>query len=478
MSENPPVVCWFRQDLRLSDNPALNAAVASGAPVLPVYVLDDINCGEWSVGGAGRWWLQQSLATLNRELGGKLRFFRGDAGDIIPRIAAEVEAPAVFWNRCYEPWRRTRDERIRSRLLDDAFDVKTFNASLLFEPPGITKSDRTPYRVFTPFYRKGCLENGPSPRPVLEKPHSIRCSEYYSDTLLEHLDLQPRFGWYDEMQRRWSPGEQGARQRLDEFLQNGLKDYKERRNFPGQSNVSRLSPHLHFGEISPHQVWQAIEGLDRRKVPAEDVEHFRSELGWREFSYNLLYHFPGLPEENLQRKFNRFPWRDDGDTLRLWQRGLTGYPIVDAGMRELWRTGYMHNRARMITGSFLVKNLLLHWRYGERWFRDTLVDADLANNSASWQWIAGCGADAAPYFRIFNPVTQGKKFDADGSYVRRYVPELAALPDKYLHAPWDASEKILRGAKVTLGHTYPVPVVDLAESRERALAAFRSLSAG
>lgn len=476
MSVNKPVILWFRRDLRLADNPALRAAAARDAPVLPVFVQDDVNAGEWAPGAASRWWLHQSLAALDESIGKSIRFFIGDASSIIPRIADEVGAQAVYWNRGYEPWQRSRDEEIRSSLVAGGCEVRSFNGSLLFEPTTITKADRTPYKVFTPFYEKGCLENGPAPRDPVEAPTGVSYLGYPARTTLTDLGLLPEVPWYQEMQRNWTPGEQGARQRLQEFVALGLRNYKEGRNFPAKQNVSRLSPHLHFGEISPHQVWHAINALPSGAVPAEEVEHFRKELGWREFSYNLLYHFPDLPRENLQRKFNRFPWREDATSLRRWQRGETGYPIVDAGMRELWRTGYMHNRVRMIAGSFLVKNLLLHWHHGERWFRDTLVDADLANNSASWQWIAGCGADAAPYFRIFNPVTQARKFDPDGTYVRRYVPELGALPDRYLHAPWEAPAEVLENCGITLGRTYPGPIVDLKVSRERALQSFRSLT--
>ncbi|HSD70303.1 MAG TPA: deoxyribodipyrimidine photo-lyase [Woeseiaceae bacterium] len=477
MSNSKPVILWFRQDLRLADNPALLAAVASDAPLLPVYILDEVNAGVWAPGAAGKWWLYESLTALNKSLGDALRFFRGNAGTIIPHLVAETRAQAVYWNRCYEPWRRSRDEAIRSELAARGCTLRSFNGSLLFEPMNVTKTDRTPYKVFTPFYRNGCLGNGPEPRVPLEAPASFKTFEYPAQTPLTDLGLLPDVPWYEEMQCSWTPGEQGASERLRAFLERGLSNYREGRNFPARQNVSRLSPHLHYGEVSPQQVWHAINTLHHSTAPAEDIEHFRRELVWREFSNNLLYHFPELPDENLQRKFDRFPWRDDPVALRLWQRGETGYPIVDAGMRELWRTGYMHNRVRMITGSFLVKNLLLHWHQGERWFWDTLVDADLANNSASWQWIAGCGADAAPYFRIFNPVTQGRKFDPDGTYVRRYVPELALLPEKYVHAPWEAPPQVLQECGVVPGETYPAPVVDLQESRERALAAFRSLTA-
>ncbi len=292
---------------------------------------------------------------------------------------------------------------------------------------------------------------------------------------LENLCLLPTNAWHEKLRQYWQPGEAGAQTRLKEFLRNGLKDYKEGRNHPGKNHVSRLSPHLHFGEISPNDVWHTAKQKMVEVRCRTDGEHFLSELGWREFSYNLLYHFPDLPRVNLQKKFDAFPWRKDEEALKRWQKGQTGYPIVDAGMRELWETGYMHNRVRMIVGSFLIKNLMLHWHYGEEWFWDTLVDADLANNSASWQWIAGCGADAAPYFRIFNPITQGKKFDEDGEYVRRHVSELKHMPLKFLHNPWEAPEKILREAGVKLGVDYPLPMVNLGDSRERALKAFSNL---
>ncbi|MGI9201270.1 MAG: cryptochrome/photolyase family protein, partial [Woeseiaceae bacterium] len=307
----------------------------------------------------------------------------------------------------------------------------------------------------------------------LPAPQDLKLLTGPAGETLADLGLLPDVPWYEAMDAAWQPGEVGAALRLNRFLETGLDNYKEGRNRPDLENVSRLSPHLHFGELSPNQVWYAAaqKGSDNTK----DLEHFHSELGWREFSYNLLYHFPELPFENLQRKFNRFPWRDDADALARWQRGLTGVPIVDAGMRELWRTGYMHNRVRMIAASFLVKNLMLHWRHGEAWFRDTLVDADLASNSASWQWVAGCGTDAAPYFRIFNPVTQGNKFDPDGNYVREYVPEVKGLPNRYLHNPWEAPADVLEEAGLVLGTSYPQPIVDLRESRQRALDAFSEL---
>ena len=476
MPDARPVIAWFRQDLRLADNPALLAAVEHGGPVLPVYVLDDVNAGEWAIGAASRWWLHESLASLDDSLDGSLCLLRGDAAKLVPDLARSVGASAVFWNRCYEPWRIERDSRIKGALQSEGITVRSYNGSLLFEPQVIAKSDGTPYKVFTPFYRKGCLEAAPAPRSPKPAPAGHTLYRAPGGLDLGKLELLPGVRWYRHMAREWMPGERGASDRLQRFLADGIGRYREGRNRPDQAFVSRLSPHLHYGEISPNTVWHAAGALERNRDIADEVDHFRSELGWREFSNNLLYHWPELPRQNLQRKFNRFPWRDDNEALRRWQRGLTGYPIVDAGMRELWQTGYMHNRVRMIAGSFLVKNLLLHWHHGEDWFWDTLVDADLANNSASWQWIAGCGADAAPYFRIFNPVTQGQKFDPDGAYVRRYVPELKALPDRYIHTPWEAPEVTMKAAGIVPGVSYPEPVVDLKASRERALEAFKSLS--
>ena len=471
---SPPAIVWFRQDLRLADNPALDAAIKSGAPILPLFILDDVNAGTYAMGGASCWWLHQSLESLDKSLGGGLVLLRGDAKVLLPALARAVGADKVFWNRCYEPWRIERDGALKAALGNEGFTVRSFNASLLFEPTDILKADGTPYRVFTPFYRKGCLGTASVPREPLQLSGDINLFASYQGEKLADLCLLPEVPWYKEMASLWQPGEAGAKQRLDDFLATGLDQYKECRNRPDLRNVSRMSPHLHFGEISPNQIWYAAK--EHGSENAGDLESFLSELGWREFSYNLLYHFPELPCENLQKKFNGFPWRDDAKALALWQRGQTGFPIVDAGMRELWRTGYMHNRVRMVAGSFLVKNLLIDWRHGEAWFRDTLLDADLANKSASWQWVAGSGADAAPYFRIFNPVTQGKKFDPDGSYVRKYVPEIKDLPTRFLHNPWEAPTRVLSDAGITLGQDYPRPIVDLKESRQRALAAFSSLN--
>jgi deoxyribodipyrimidine photo-lyase len=475
MSEDlSPVIIWFRQDLRLRDNSALIAAHETDQPILPVYILDDKNSGEWKIGAASRWWLRESLIKLNESLEGKLCLAKGDAQEVLLGLIKSTKAKAVYWNRCYEPWRIQRDTKIKDTLRDAGIEAKSYNGSLLFEPHTVLKKDGTPYKVFSPFYKKGCLGKGAGLHAPKAVPQNLKLSKNRLLSL-DDLNLLPTIPWHKKMHNYWEPGEKGAHSRLNAFLENGLKGYKEGRNHPSRQNVSRLSPYLHFGEISPNEVWYAAKTRMIAEHCESDGEHFLSELGWREFSNNLLFHFPDIPHKNLQNKFDAFPWRDDDEALRRWQKGQTGYPIVDAGMRELWETGYMHNRVRMIVGSFLVKNLMLHWHHGEDWFWDCLVDADLANNSASWQWIAGCGSDAAPYFRIFNPVTQGQKFDTDGAYVRRYVPEIAGLPDKYLHSPWEAKEMVLAEAGIELGKDYPEPIVDLKQSRERALEAFKGL---
>ncbi len=468
-----PVIFWFRQDLRLADNPGLTAAVRAGA-VLPVYILDDENAGKWRMGAASRWWLEQALVRLNDSLDGALRCFVGAADQILPELVRQSGAAEVFWNRCYEPWRISRDKKLKQRLTEQGIKVHSYNAALLWEPWEILKKDGTPYQVFTPYFRKGCL-SVPPPKP-LPPPESAEFTSGNLDALplprLEPLLPQP---WHGKLASRWSVGEQQAGDALADFLHNRLKGYKQGRDYLADDHVSRLSPHLHFGEISPRQVWHDALRRGIELGCEQDLDHFLSELAWREFSHYLLYYFPQLPEHCFNAKFESFPWQRDTMAFEAWKWGETGYPLVDAGMRELWETGIMHNRARMITASFLVKNQLVDWRLGQDWFWDCLVDADLASNSFGWQWVAGSGADAVPYFRIFNPVTQGKKFDPDGRYVRRYVPELRRLPDRYLHAPWEAPAEVLATAGITLGRDYPQPVVDLKISREKALAAFHSL---
>ncbi|MFN3700376.1 MAG: cryptochrome/photolyase family protein [Alphaproteobacteria bacterium] len=480
-TQAPTAIVWFRQDLRLEDNPALTAAIQNGFRILPVFILDDENAGAWKRGGASRWWLHKSLESLNRSLNDKMIFCVGKADEILPNLVHDNGASAVFWNRCYEPWRIARDTKIKDTLKSGGIDVHTFNASLLWEPWEIKKSDGTPYKVFTPFYRKGCLEHSTPALPVSAPAlKDIRFADAAERNLpyagaLDSLALMPSIEWYSEMDTLWQPGESGAHATLEQFLNHGLKGYKEERNRPDKENVSRLSPYLHFGEISPRAVWHRAQTAGLAQGLEKDTDHFCSELGWREFSYSLLYYNPDMMRKPLQTKFENFPWDRNDAALAAWQKGLTGIPIVDAGMRQLWRTGWMHNRVRMIVASVLIKNMLLHWHHGEDWFWDTLIDADLANNAASWQWVAGCGADAAPYFRIFNPITQGEKFDPDGAYIRAFVPELADMPKQYIHKPWEAGPLILREAGVTLGESYPLPIVDLKKSRDAALEAFQSL---
>ena len=460
---------WFRQDLRLADNPALRAAVQAGT-IIPLYIFDNVNPQANLPGAASQLWLHHSLANLQQNLGGKLLIQKGDPLTILPKLCEAHKANAVYWNRCYEPWQIQRDTQLKTLLTNNNVAVHTFNGSLLWEPWTIKKTDGTPYKVFTPFYRKGCL--------MAQAPRMPESALTKMDILtipglkVEELKLTPQHAWQHIIQH-WTVGEAGAWQRLQEFITNGINQYKSGRNYPAKPFISRLSPHLHFGEISPQQVWYAIQ----EQAPDANTEHFLSELGWREFSYSLLYFNPELPTKNLQTKFDAFPWQEQPEHLKAWQSGQTGIPMVDAGMRELWQTGFMHNRVRMIVGSFLVKNLQIHWHAGERWFWNTLFDADLANNSAGWQWIAGCGADAAPYFRVFNPITQGEKFDPEGEYVRLYVPELAKMPDKYLFAPWLAPPEILAKAGVKLGQNYPKPIVDLKDSRTAALAAYDQMRA-
>ncbi|MBL8839858.1 MAG: deoxyribodipyrimidine photo-lyase [Alphaproteobacteria bacterium] len=465
---------WFRQDLRLADNPAL-AAAAAGGSVIPVFIRDDAAAGEWVPGGASRWWLHHSLAALQRELarrGAPLILRSGPAAAVLDRLVAETGATAVHWNRCYEPAAIARDRAIKAGLEARGIAARSFNGALLFEPWTVETKAGGPYRVFSQFWRT-CLAM-PEPAQPTPAPAALRGPERpgASETLADWQLLPTAPDWAGGLRAAWTPGEAAARERLDRFTATAVHAYKQERDRPDRAATSRLSPHLHFGEISPRAVWHAVRAAAGTSVGAES---FLSELGWREFSHHLLFHFPDLPTRALRPDFDRFAWRADAGAFRAWCRGRTGYPIVDAGMRELWQTGTMHNRVRMIAASFLVKDLLLPWQDGARWFWDTLVDADLANNAAGWQWVAGCGADAAPYFRIFNPVLQGERFDPDGAYVRRYVPELARLPAQHIHRPWTAPAALLRDAGVELGTSYPHPIVDHHQARQHALAAFAEL---
>jgi deoxyribodipyrimidine photo-lyase len=442
--------------------------------ILPIYIYDDTTPDGRVPGSASQWWLHHSLTSLNDRLNGHLKIFKGDPKVLIPKIMEAIKAKAIFWNRCYEPWQINRDKEIKKQLIDSDFEAYSSNGSLLWEPMKVLKKDGTPYKVYTPYYRNGCLKIEEPRYPKAPPARITYADDEYKDDGLDALNLLPEIKWDSTISKMWKPGEEGAADNLSEFIQHAARQYKDGRDIPSMKGTSRLSPHLHFGEVSPNQVWYAIKD---KFGATEDksIDTYLSELGWREFSYYLLFHFPTLPNKNFNDKFDKFPWRKDAKALKAWQTGNTGIPIVDAGMRELWQTGYMHNRVRMIVGSFLVKNLLLSWHEGERWFWDTLLDADLASNSAGWQWVAGSGADASPYFRIFNPILQGEKFDKKGKYVRKYCPELKDLPDKYIHKPWETPGVIAKDANLELGKSYPEPIVDLKASRQRALDAFQEI---
>lgn len=478
MPERNGSIVWFRQDLRLADNPALLAAAHRGGPVIPVFIWAPEEEGNWPAGAASRWWLHQSLEQLDkslRQLGSRLIIRRGPSLDALQKLLRSTASSAVFWNRRHEPAAIERDSLLVARLQEDGFTVESYGSSLLFEPETVQTKEGKPYRVFTPFWR-ACLEQ-PIPAAPENRPARLRGPRRWPANLaLSELALEPKIDWAKGIRSSWRPGEKGAGERLDHFLDSALSEYAKERNRPDMAGTSRLSPHLHWGEISVRQIWSALHGkLAGRRIDRapEGIRVFASELGWREFAHHLLYHFPDTPEQPLRKEFARFPWRNDRDDLRAWQRGRTGYPVVDAGMRELWHTGWMHNRVRMIVASFLVKDLLIPWQEGARWFWDTLVDADLANNTLGWQWTAGSGADAAPYFRVFNPTSQGEKFDPEGAYVRRWLPELSELSTQWIHNPWEAPRNVLDKAGVELGKTYPRPIVDHPEARSRALEALR-----
>lgn len=480
-----PAIVWFRDDLRLSDHPALHAAVATGAPVICLYVLDEespaLNLPQARpLGGAARWWLAQSLRALDGDLrkrGAQLTFRRGPAAKAIAGIARDTQATAVYWNDVAQAPHRTIAKELEASLKESAIAADISDGDLLATPAAIRNKDGRGLRVFTPFWKR-VLALG-DPQKPLPTPRSLNGYLNLESDTVEDWRLEPsKPDWAGGLRDTWSPGEASAQKQLKAFLRETVAGYATERDRPDRDGTSRLSPHLRFGEISPRQVWHTARfaAAEHPKL-SRDIEKFLSELGWREFCRHLLFDVPDLADRNLQDSFDHFPWRRDAKALHAWQRGRTGYPIVDAGMRELWHTGVMHNRVRMVVASFLVKHLLIDWREGEQWFWDTLVDADPGSNPANWQWVAGCGADAAPYFRIFNPVLQGEKFDPKGNYVRHWVPELADLPAKLIHQPWTATPLELASANVTLGKTYPEPIVDHKAARERTLDAYRKTRA-
>jgi len=457
---------WFRRDLRLADHPALMAAAATGLPVIPVFVWDVQETP--APGAASGWWLHQSLERLDAALrakGSSLIVRRGPAAETLAALAAETHARRIFGDRVFEPGALECEAEVERRLHAQGVALEGFNGSLLFEPGSIRNTAGRPFQVFTPFWR-ACWNLRGEMRQPLSEPGKIPAPDKWPESLtIAELKLEPRIDWAAGIRAAWTPGEKTARERLRKFAEDGVSRYGAERDRPDQEGTSRLSPHLHFGEISPVEVWRAV--ADR-----SGAEGYLRQLAWREFSYHLLCAHPETVREPFQARFRAFPWRRNRRRLQAWQRGQTGYPYVDAAMRELWTTGWMHNRARMAVASFLVKHLLIPWQDGAAWFLDTLVDADLANNTMGWQWTAGCGVDVVPYFRVFNPVLQGEKFDRAGEYVRRWVPELGGLPANWIHQPWAAPPWALAEAKVKLGDTYPLPIVDHATARAEALEAF------
>ena len=448
----------FRKNLRLLDNPTLFKACDSGS-ILPVYIHDDKSSNR-PLGGASKYWLHNALKSLNISLNNKMVFKYGDYLNTLKELIEKFSIDAVYLDKSYTPDEIKLDTKIESMLFDLNVETKSFNCSLLWEPRIILKPDESPYKVFTPFYKRGCLNSSVPSKPVGE-PKQINFIKHNECSNLESLKLIDKYKWSSKLDTHWIITEQAAVQKFKNFLDDKINRYKIDRDFPYKDSNSKLSPYLRFGMISVNRMWHELLSLPKNS----GVLHYMSELGWREFSYYLLYHFPYITNNNFQKKFNDFNWLNNIDQIESWKHGFTGFPIIDAAMKELWETGFMHNRMRMVVASFLVKNLLVDWRVGENWFWDCLVDADPASNIAGWQWAAGTGADAAPYFRIFNPILQGEKFDPDGLYTTNYIPELKSIPIKYLQKPWEYN----------LGLEYISPIVDYKFSRERALLAYQDI---
>ncbi len=471
-----PTLVWFRQDLRLQDNSALQAALEQNGSVIPVYIWSPEEEGDWVPGSAQRWWLHRALEHLRKkleELNQQLVLRQGNALDQLLDIARETGAERVVWNRRYEPAITARDTRVKAELQDAGLAAESYNGSLLFEPWKVATGSGNPYKVYTPFWRN--VKERQVAKPIETDLGALKDQAYPEAVRTEKLDsleLLPKLRWHAELEDCWTPSEHSAQQRLKAFAKEGAESYEERRNFPGDTGTSTLSPYLHFGHLSPRQVWWEVL---ETTAEGDGRTTFLKEIVWREFAYHVLFHYPDTPESPLRSEFKNFPWEGDAEALERWQKGQTGYPLVDAGMRQLWREGWMHNRVRMVVASLLVKHLLQPWQKGACWFWDTLVDADLASNTLGWQWAGGCGADAAPYFRVFNPITQSEKFDPEGTYIRRYVPELARLEVPHLHTPWEAPPHVLEAAGIRLDEDYPRPIIEHKAGRQRALEAFEHL---
>ena len=475
MTQSSAVILWLRNDLRLHDNPALTAAIETGQPIIAVYILEEFAGNPWPMGGASKWWLVEALKSLQQDLlfyHLPLILRKGDPLTILKDLAQQSNAGRVFWTRRYDPFLIEQDKIIKNTLNELGIRADSYKGALLHEPWAIRNSQGQPFRVFTPYWK--AIRH----LPIAEEcPKPTSMTPYQGSLSSDDLNAWPlQAHWTEKMQKHWTFGEKAVQQRWKDFCRNNLKDYSNMRDRPDFAATSKLSPYLHWGQISPRQIWHDIHKIVVDHPELENgKESFLRELAWREFNHHLLFYSPGLPSKAWHQEFDAIKWQNDETILKIWQQGKTGYPLIDAGMKELWQTGWMHNRVRMIVASFLVKNLQISWVQGERWFWDTLVDGDLAQNAANWQWVAGCGADAAPYFRVFNPVLQARKFDPDGSYVRRWLPQLGKLPKEYIFEPYGAPPDILKKAGIELGKNYPYPIVDLKQSRASALDLYRTI---